>query len=297
MPRATPAKVKPTVIPPRETFTEADARTRTGDPFITSEVLYQLSYVGRAPRLATFRAHRPRPPVWATPRKTRTLAAMAALPAGTVTFLFTDIEGSTRLLRQLGDDYAHVVSEHRRILREAFGASGGTEVDARGDALFYSFPRARDAVGAAVAGQRALAAHDWPVGVDLRVRIGLHTGEPAVGDEGYVGVDVVRAARICSAGHGGQVLVSEATRALVGGAIPEGVSIRDLGEHELKDMPAERLYELALREEPRSFPAPITDRASTAEELAHQISVRVEGYVGRQLDSILRRFARRMSRG
>jgi class 3 adenylate cyclase len=222
---------------------------------------------------------------------------MAALPAGTVTFLFTDIEGSTNLIRQLGDDYAGVASEHRRLLREAFGADGGTEVDARGDALFYSFPRARDAVAAAVAGQRALAAHEWPSGVEVRVRIGLHTGEPAVGDDGYVGVDVVQAARICSAGHGGQVLMSQATRALVGNAIPEGVSIRDLGEHELKDMPAEHLYELELREAPRSFPALNTNRASTADELAHQISVQVEGYVGRQLDSVLRRFARRMTRG
>jgi class 3 adenylate cyclase len=221
---------------------------------------------------------------------------MAAVPSGTVTFLFTDIEGSTKLLQQLGDEYAGVLSDHRRILREAFEANGGTEVDSRGDALFYSFPRARAAVAAAVAGQRALAAHAWPADAQLRVRIGLHTGEPAVGDEGYVGVDVVRAARICSAGHGGQVLLSEATRALVGTDLPEGVSVRDLGEQQLKDVPLERLYQLELTEGPRSFPALNTHRASTADELAEQISARVERFVGRQVDSALRRFARRLTR-
>jgi class 3 adenylate cyclase len=220
---------------------------------------------------------------------------MAAVPSGTVTFLFTDIEGSTKLLQQLGDDYADLLSDHRRILREAFGANGGTEVDTRGDALFYSFPRARAAVAAAVAGQRALAAHEWPAGAEVRVRIGVHTGEPAVGDEGYVGVDVVRAARICSAGHGGQVLLSEATRALVGSDLPEGVSVRDLGDQELKDVPAERLYQLELPGGPRSFPALNIHRASTADALAEQISARVESFVGRQIDSVLRRFARRLN--
>jgi class 3 adenylate cyclase len=222
---------------------------------------------------------------------------MAAFPSGTVTFLFTDIEGSTKLLQRLGDEYAGVVSDHRRILREAFGGHGGTEVDARGDALFYSFTRARDAVAAAVAGQRALAAHAWPVSAAVRVRIGLHTGEPSVGDEGYVGVDVVRAARICSAGHGGQVLLSETTRALVGSDIPEGAFIRDLGEQHLKDVPAERLYQLELHEGPRSFPALNTHGVSTADELADRVSARVESFVGRQIEPVLRRFARRLIRG
>jgi class 3 adenylate cyclase len=221
---------------------------------------------------------------------------MAAFPSGTVTFLFTDIEGSTRLLQRLGDEYAGVLSDHRRILRDVFGANGGTEVDTRGDALFYSFPRARSALAAAVEGQRALAEHTWPAGTQMRVRIGLHTGEPAVGDEGYVGVDVVRAARICSAGHGGQVLLSEATRALVGSDLPEGVSIRDLGEKQLKDVPAERLYQLELPEGPRTFPELNTRSASTADEIADQISARLESFVGRQIDSVLRRFARRLIR-
>jgi class 3 adenylate cyclase len=220
---------------------------------------------------------------------------MASFPSGTVTFLFTDIEGSTKLLHRLGDEYAVVLSEHRRILRRAFGANEGTEVDARGDALFYSFPRARAAVAAAVEGQRALAAHTWPDSAEVRVRIGLHTGEPTVGEEGYVGVDVVRAARICSAGHGGQVLLSETTRALVGGDVPEGVSMRDLGEQQLKDVPAERLYQLELPDGPSSFPALNTHQPSTADDLADQISARVESLVERQLDSVFRRFARRLN--
>ena len=109
---------------------------------------------------------------------------MASLPGGTVTFLFTDIEGSTRLLQQLGDDYGDVVRDHRLILREHLGAKGGSEVDTQGDAFFYSFPRAKDAVSGAVAAQRALAEHAWPEGSEVRVRMGLHTGEPSVGEEG-----------------------------------------------------------------------------------------------------------------
>ena len=139
-----------------------------------------------------------------------------APPQGTVTFVFTDIEGSTALLKQFGDRYTELVTEHRRILREEFGARGGTEMDTQGDAFFFSFSRARDAVAAAVAAQFALERHPWPDGAQVRVRMSLHTGEPVVGEEGYVGIDVVRAARICSAGHGGQVLLSAATAALVG---------------------------------------------------------------------------------
>ena len=177
-----------------------------------------------------------------------------SLPAGTVTFLFTDIEGSTRLLQELGDDYGQVVADHRRLLREVFQERGGSEVDTQGDAFFYSFTRARDAVGAAVEGQRALAGHDWPGGASVRVRMGLHTGEPSVGDEGYVGLDVVRAARICSAGHGGQILLSETTRALIGNDLPERVTVRDLGEQHLKDVQHEHVYELSLQESQQAFP-------------------------------------------
>jgi predicted ATPase/class 3 adenylate cyclase len=157
------------------------------------------------------------------------------LPSGTVTLLFTDIEGSTRLLHELGERYAGVLAEHRRVLRETFSRHGGVEVDAQGDAFFVAFARASDAVTAAGEAQDALA--DGPV----RVRIGVHTGEPVVTEEGYVGADVHRAARIIGAGYGGQVLVSETTRQLLGVT----AELRDLGDHRLKDLTApQRLYQL-----------------------------------------------------
>ena len=157
-------------------------------------------------------------------------------PTGTVTFLFTDIEASTHLLHQLGDDYADVLDQQRKLLRSAFGDNNGHEVDTQGDAFFYSFSRAKDAVSAAINAQKAIADHSWPEGVSLRVRMGLHTGEPVKTEEGYVGMDVHRSARICSAGHGGQILLSQATRVLVENDLPEGASLRDLGEHRLKDL-------------------------------------------------------------
>src|ERR687895_1673391 len=179
---------------------------------------------------------------------------MAELPSGTVTFLFSDIESSTRLLRELGDDWEGTLADHNRILRESFAESGGREVDRQGDAFFAVFPSARTALESAAAAQRALAAQAWPREADLRVRMGVHTGEPSIGGEGYLGVDVVRAARICSAAHGGQVLVSESTRALVGGA-----DLEDLGLHHLKDMERpERLFQLVLPDLPGDFPAPRT---------------------------------------
>ena len=211
-----------------------------------------------------------------------------ALPGGTVTFLFTDIEGSTRLLQELGDDYGQVVADHRRLLRDVFQAAGGSEVDTQGDAFFYSFARARDAVGAAVAGQRALASHEWSRGADVRVRMGLHTGEPTVGDEGYVGLDVVRAARICSAGHGGQILVSETTRALVGNELPDGVNVRDLGRQNLKDIQHEHVYELSLEESPLEFPPPKQAEADRqGDELANRFNDQINGYVEQQLEAAL----------
>ena len=166
---------------------------------------------------------------------------MGALPSGTVTFVFTDVEGSTQLMQELGDAYAGVAREHRRIVRDAFTTRGGTEIDTQGDAFFFSFPRARDAVAAAVEAQRALRAHTWPQAKAVRVRMGLHTGEPTVGEEGYLGLDVVRAARISAAGHGGQILISETTRALLGNQLPEGAVVQDLGEQNLKDIQHEHV--------------------------------------------------------
>src|SRR3954452_22661851 len=161
---------------------------------------------------------------------------MSTLPSGTVTFLFTDIEGSTRLLQQLGDGYADVLAEHQRILRAAFAAHGGHEIDTQGDSFFVAFDRARSAVAAAVEAQRGLAEHDWPEGAAVRVRMGLHSGDPIVREESYTGMGVHRAARISAAGHGGQILLSNATRELVKDDLPAGVRLRDLGNVKLKDL-------------------------------------------------------------
>jgi class 3 adenylate cyclase len=198
------------------------------------------------------------------------------LPGGTVTFLFSDIEGSTRLLERLGDRYSDVHRDHRRILREELVRAAGREVDTQGDAFFFSFARAKEAARGAVAAQRALAAHEWPDGVDVKVRMGLHTGEPTIGEEGYVGMDVVRAARICSAGHGGQILLSEATRVLLGSDLPDGVVVRDLGDAELKDVERERIFQLELTDTSDGFPPLRTaPRETEADQLAKQIESRV----------------------
>jgi predicted ATPase/class 3 adenylate cyclase len=181
------------------------------------------------------------------------------LPTGTVTFLFSDIEGSTRLLDRLGDGYREVLEIHQRLLRGAFGPAGGTEVSTEGDSFFIVFPSAPRAVAAAIEAQRALARHGWPAGAEVRVRMGIHTGEGALGGDNYVGTDVNRASRIAAAGHGGQVLVSEATRALVDPALPEGVGLREIGEHRLKDLPRpERLYQAVVADLPDEFPPPRT---------------------------------------
>jgi predicted ATPase/DNA-binding SARP family transcriptional activator len=164
-----------------------------------------------------------------------------ALPSGTATLLFTDIEGSTLLLRRLGERFAEALDDHRRILRAAFAAHGGREVDTQGDSFFAAFHRAADAVAAAIEAQTALA--DTPT----QIRLGLHTGEPELTDHGYTGLDVVRGARLCAAGHGGQILLSETTRALV------DVEVRDLGQHWLKDLPRpERIYQVGHKH----FPPP-----------------------------------------
>jgi class 3 adenylate cyclase len=208
------------------------------------------------------------------------------LPSGTVTFLFSDIEGSTRLLEQLGDRYGDVLRDHRRILREQLQEANGQEIDTQGDALFFSFTRAKDAVAGAVAAQRALAAHKWPEALPVKTRMGLHTGEPNVAEEGYVGLDVVRAARICSAGHGGQILLSETTRALVGNNVPDGVEVRDLGRANLKDIQHERIFELALADQRTAFPPLKTEQPQTsADDLAAQIERKVHEQILSSFDS------------
>jgi len=185
---------------------------------------------------------------------------LAELPSGTVTFLFTDIEGSTQLLRQLGDRYAGVLAAHQKLLRGAFAEHGGLEVDQQGDAFFAVFERARDAVAAAAAGQRALREHDWPGGAEVWVRMGMHTGEPTVAGSRYVGLGVHRAARICAAARGGQVLLSRATASLLDEEELVALSVRPAGERSLKDFERpERVFELlveGLAERPATAGAP-----------------------------------------
>jgi class 3 adenylate cyclase len=174
------------------------------------------------------------------------MSSGAELPGGTVTFLFTDIEGSTHLLKLLRERYADALAEHQRILRGAFAEHGGHEIDNQGDSFFVAFRRAKDAVAAAVACQRRLREHEWPDGAELRVRMGIHTGEPTAAGERYVGLGVHRAARISAAGHGGQVLVSQTTRELLrDDPLPE-IELRGLGEHQLKNLDEpEWLYQVA----------------------------------------------------
>ena len=203
---------------------------------------------------------------------------MRELPAGTVTLLFTDIEGSTHLLRQVGERYARVLQECRHLLRAAFHAHRGHEVDTQGDAFFVAFARATDAVSAAVAAQRALSTHAWPDGLAVRVRMGLHTGEPELSTEGYVGLDVHRAVRIMSAGHGGQVLLSQATRDLIEHVLPEEVSLRDLGEHRLKDLGhPTRLFQLVIEGLAADFPP-----LKTLDSHLNNLPIQPTAFIGRE---------------
>jgi predicted ATPase/class 3 adenylate cyclase/DNA-binding CsgD family transcriptional regulator len=180
---------------------------------------------------------------------------MGGLPTGTITLIFTDIEGSTHLLDQLGERYASLLKECRQLQRIAFQQYDGHEVDTQGDAFFVAFTHATDAISAAVAAQHALAAHPWPDGVSVRVRMGLHTGEPQLSAEGYVGLDVHRAARIMHAGHGGQVLLSQTTRDLVEPDLPEGIGLLDLGAYRLKDLQQKsHLFQLVIANLPARFP-------------------------------------------
>jgi predicted ATPase/class 3 adenylate cyclase len=202
----------------------------------------------------------------------------AELPTGTVTFLFTDIEGSTRLLQQLGDRYPAVRDQHAAIVRQAIQAGGGTEVSTEGDSFFVAFPSPLGAVRAAVTAQRDLAAHDWSPAPPVLVRMGLHTGEGVPGGDNYVGIDVNRAARIAAAGHGGQVLVSDATRGLVEHALPEGTSFRDLGEHRLKDIALPvQLHELVVEGLPSDFPPP-----RTLDARRNNLPVQLTSFIGRE---------------
>jgi DNA-binding NarL/FixJ family response regulator/class 3 adenylate cyclase len=189
------------------------------------------------------------------------------LPTGTVTFLFSDVEGSTALVGTLGDAYGDVMAEHRRLLRSAVSASNGHEVDSRGDEFFAAFQRTRDAVAAALAAQRDFAAHEWPPNAAVRIRLAIHTGEPLLGESGYEGLDVHRVARICAAGHGGQVLVSQTTRNLLEAGQVLEAEFQDLGEHSLRGLPRpERIFQLLAPDLPAQFPPLRTDDGRAAVE-------------------------------
>ncbi len=208
----------------------------------------------------------------------------AERPTGTVTFLFSDIEGSTRLLEQLRERYDTALSRHAELFRSAIEQFDGHEIDTQGDAFFVAFARARDAVAAAVAVQRALAAEPWPDGVSLRVRMGIHTGEPLASDERYVGMGVHRGARICAAGHGGQVLLSNTTRELVEDELPDDVRVVDLGEHELKDLKRpERIFQLEIDGLESSFPPLRTATTSAFEGREGELERAAEEVAGRRI--------------
>jgi predicted ATPase/class 3 adenylate cyclase len=203
---------------------------------------------------------------------------MPNLPSGTVTFLFTDVEGSTRLLERLGDNYASVLAIHQRLVRDALVAYNGHEIDTQGDAFFVAFRSAKDALNAAIAAQRALAAHPWRDDLAIRVRMGLHTGEPQLAGHDYVGMDVHRAARVCAAGHGGQVLLTQATYALIGADVQAPVQFRDLGEHRLKDLTRpERLYQALVSDLPLDFP-PLRSLSVLPNNLPAQLT----SFIGRE---------------
>jgi class 3 adenylate cyclase len=189
-----------------------------------------------------------------------TLMSDASLPRGTVTFLFSDIEESTDLVRSVGDDvFAVVRADHRRLLRDAFAAHGGREIDTAGDGFFVAFDSARSAVAAAVRAQIALARFTWPVEAEVRVRMGLHTAEPHLAEDGYVGIGVHRAARICYAARGGQILVSNATAGIIEDAELTDVELLDLGEYRLEGLPQkQRLFQLTVVTLPSKFGPPRT---------------------------------------
>ncbi|MHB8595942.1 MAG: tetratricopeptide repeat protein [Ktedonobacteraceae bacterium] len=205
---------------------------------------------------------------------------MGNLPQGTVTLLFTDIEGSTRLLQQVGERYADVLAESRHVLQAAFQSWNGVVVDTQGDAFFVAFARANDAVSAAVDVQRTLCSTVFMEDVTVRVRMGIHTGEPEIAGDGYIGMDVHKAARVMSAAHGGQVLLSQTTRDLIEHDLPVGVSLRNLGAYRLKDIAGPNpLYQLVIAGLPADFPAP---NAAGNRTILHGFPGQPTPFIGRQ---------------
>jgi predicted ATPase/class 3 adenylate cyclase len=203
---------------------------------------------------------------------------VAELPTGTVTFLFTDIEGSTRLAQDLGDAWPPLLERHREIARAAWADQQGVEIGTEGDSFFVVFTIAPSAVAAAVQAQRGLSAEPWPPGGQIRIRMGLHTGEGLLSGGSYVGLDVHRAARIANGGYGGQVLVSATTQALVEGSLPDGVTLGDLGEHRLKDLSRpERIWELRIEGLTSDFPP-----LRTLDIVPNNLPTQLTSFLGRQ---------------
>lgn len=203
---------------------------------------------------------------------------MSALPTGTVTFMFTDIEGSTRLVQALGDRYRDLIDLHGALIQDAVSAEGGIPFGSEGDAVFAVFDDAGRGVAAGIAAQRALASAHWPDDAEVRVRIGIHTGEGTLGGENYIGLDVHRAARIAAAGHGGQVVLSGATRSQVEGTLPEGVRLRDLGPHRLKDLAQpEDLFQLDIDGLTVEFPP-----LRTLSARPNNLPVQLTSFIGRE---------------
>jgi class 3 adenylate cyclase len=194
-----------------------------------------------------------------------TATEAASLPTGSVTLLMSDMEGSTLLLRRLGDRYGAVLNEVRGVLRAAVARGGGREIDARADEFFAVFERAAAAVETAVAVQRELGARTWPEGLAVQVRLGIHSGEPTLTDVGYIGLAVHTTARVCAAAHGGQIVLSAATRAAIGAAPPSGVRFRALGRHRLPGLPdPEPLFQVQARGLRLAFPPPRIQRRTAA---------------------------------
>jgi len=215
---------------------------------------------------------------------------MPDLPSGTVTLLFTDMEGSTRLLQQLGERYANVLADCQNLVRAAFAQYNGHEIDTQGDAFFVAFARASDAIATAVMIQQTLTDHPWPADGLVRVRIGLHTGEPLLTSHGYIGVDVHHAARIMSAGHGGQILLSQTTRQLVEQHLPEGTFLQDLGEHRLKDLQRpSHLFQLSIAGWPDGFPP-----LKTLDTRPNNLPIQPTPFIGREKEvAVVTRLLRR----
>ncbi|MDQ3781317.1 MAG: adenylate/guanylate cyclase domain-containing protein, partial [Actinomycetota bacterium] len=202
------------------------------------------------------------------------------MPTGTVTFMFTDIEGSTRLVQHVGDDWTPILETHNRLVRHAVDSGHGTVVKTEGDSIFAVFASAIDAVAAAAGVQRSLAENPWPEGVRIRVRLGLHTGTGALGGDDYVGIDVHRAARIADAAHGGQIVLSESVAVLVERSLPAELTLRDLGKHRLKDLSQpEAIYQVSVAGLEADFPI-----LRTLDVIPNNLPMQVTSFVGRERD-------------